>query len=235
MTTDPPRRTAPDRALPLAFVADLDAPELTPGDRHHLERVRRLRAGDALTVGDGAGRWRVVTFRPTLEPTGEVVGVAAPTPALTVAVALVKGERPEWAVQKLTEVGVDRIVLFAAARSVVRWDAASAARNVVRLRAVARQAAAQCHRPWLAEVADLATFATVAALPGAVLAHPDGAPPTLARPSVLVGPEGGWSPEEEAAVSDHVVVGAHVLRAETAAVVAGALLAALRAGTVAER
>lgn len=221
----------PDRRVPLAFVADLEAPELTPGDRHHLERVRRLRPGDALTVGDGAGRWRGVAFGPTLEPTGGVLSVPASPPDLTVAVALVKGERPEWAVQKLTEVGVDRIVAFAAARSVVHWDPAKAARNVVRLRTIAREAAAQCHRPWLPEV-DLTTFAMVAGLPGAALAHPDGGPPSLTRPTLLVGPEGGWSPEEEAAVPDHVVVGIHVLRAETAAVVAGALLAALRAGTV---
>ena len=234
VTSHPARPAAPDRAVPLAFVADLDVPELTPGDRHHLERVRRLRPGDALTVGDGAGRWRVAAFGPTLEPTGAVLSAPASTPALTVAVALAKGDRPEWAVQKLTEVGVDRIVAFAAARSVVHWDPAKAARNVVRLRAIAREAAAQCHRPWLPEVSDLATFATVAALPGAALAHPDGRAPTLTRPTVLVGPEGGWSPEEEAAVPDHVVVGAHVLRAETAAVVAGALLAALRDGRVAE-
>ncbi|MBA2496045.1 MAG: RsmE family RNA methyltransferase, partial [Acidimicrobiia bacterium] len=128
----------PDRRVPLAFVADLEAPELTPGDRHHLERVRRLRPGDALTVGDGAGRWRGVAFGPTLEPTGEVVAAAASTPALTVAIALTKGERPEWAVQKLTEVGVDRIVAFRAARSVVRWDEAREAKHLARLRRVAR-------------------------------------------------------------------------------------------------
>ena len=113
-----------------------------------------------------------------------------PDPPITIAFALVKGERPELAVQKLTELGVDRIVPFVAERSVVRWDAAKADRQAARLRAIAREAAMQCRRRWLPEVAELATFAEAAALPGAALADRDGEPPTLARPVVLVGPGG---------------------------------------------
>ena len=85
------------------------------------------------------------------------------------------------------------------------------------------EAAAQAHRPHLAEVADVATFAEVATLPGATLAHLDGGPPAADTRTVLVGPEGGWSPAEEAAVASWVRIGPHVLRAETAALVAGAL------------
>lgn len=187
-----------------------------------------MRAGDRLTVGDGAGRFRVVRFGPDLDVDGPTVAVPRPTPAIAVAFALTKGDRPELAVQKLTEVGVDVITPFVSARTVVRWDAAKAARNVARWRAIAREAAAQCHRAWLPTVGDVVAFDAAAALPGAALAHPDGDPPTLGRPTVLVGPEGGWSPEEEAAVADRVRLGPHVLRSETAAVVAGALLAALR-------
>ena len=63
---------------------------------------------------------------------------------------------------------------------------------------------------------------------------PAGAPPTLDRPVVLIGPEGGWTPDERGAGLPMVRLAANVLRAETAAITAGALLAALRAGLLAE-
>ena len=78
-----------DHPGPLVFVADLAAPELGPEDRHHLERVLRLRPGAPLTVGDGAGGWRPAAFGPALEPTGPVVRTARPEPTLTVAVKVV--------------------------------------------------------------------------------------------------------------------------------------------------
>lgn len=232
----------PDRRLPFALVEDLDEPVLAPDEHHHLARVRRLRDGDPLTAGDGRGRFRPVRFGTPLRPDGDVVAVPAPSPRLTVAFALTKGDKPELVVQKLVEVGVDRIVPFVADRSVVRWDDAKAARNVERWRVIARAAAAQAHRPWLAEVDAVRTFAELAAeladAPGAALAHPDapsgggdggdGGPghPT----SVLVGPEGGWSLAEEAAVARRVGLGPHVLRAETAAIVAASRMVAAHRG-----
>jgi 16S rRNA (uracil1498-N3)-methyltransferase len=183
-------------------------------------------------VSDGAGRWRPCHFGAALEPTGEIQDSGPVTPPVTIAVALTKGERLDWAVQKLTEVGVDRIVPFAATRSVVRWDAGRAAHHVERLRRIARQAAMQSRRTWLPSVEDLAAFADVAATPGAALAEPGGEPPSLKRPAVLVGPEGGWAPEEASATLPRVDLGPTVLRTETAAVAAGALLCALRAGLV---
>jgi len=68
----------------------------------------------------------------------------------------------------------------------------------------------------------------------AALADASGAPPTLDRPVVLIGPEGGWTPDERGAGLPMVRLAANVLRAETAAITAGALLAALRAGLLAE-
>ena len=215
-----------------AFVAELDAPELDDRDRHHLERVLRLRVGDQITVSDGRGGWRTCRLGPVLEPTGAVAREPRPWPKIAVAFALVKGERPEWAVQKLTELGVDRIAPFAAARSVVRWDGERAARQTERLRRVAREAAMQCRRTWLPEVEELADFAAVAGRPGAVLADREGGPPSLPGGPVLVGPEGGWSPEELAVNLPRMALGAHVLRAETAAVAVGTLLGALRSGLV---
>jgi 16S rRNA (uracil1498-N3)-methyltransferase len=213
------------------FVADLDQPALDAADRHHLERVLRLRTGEEITVSDGSGGWRRCAFGRTLEPLGGVAREPRPVPPITVAFAPVKGDRPEWTVQKLTELGADRIIPFVAARSVVRWPSDRARAQVERLRRIAREAASQSRRVWLPEVEELSTFGDLAACRGATLAHPDGGLPSLA-PLVLVGPEGGWSDEELGAGLARMRLGAHILRAETAAVAACTLLAALRAGII---
>ena len=191
-----------------------------------------MRPGSEVTVSDGAGGRLLCRFGPALEPLGPVERLPRPAPEVTVAFALVKGERPEWAVQKLTEMGVDRIVPLLSARSVVRWPPGDAGGQVARLRRVAREAAVQSRRVWLPVVEGVTSFATVAGEPGAALAHPGGGPPALARPTVLIGPEGGWDDAELAAGPVVVGLGPSLLRTETAAVVAGALLCGLRAGVV---
>jgi 16S rRNA (uracil1498-N3)-methyltransferase len=218
-----------------AFVGDLDTPVLSAEDHRHFTRVLRLPVGSAITVSNGCGEWRVTCLQVQLplKVTSDVVAEPRPAPPLTVAFALVKGERPELVVQKLTELGVDRIVPFVAERSVVRWDAAKAERHVARWREIARQAAMQSRRTWLPDVNTLSTFSDAASLPGAVRADVEGEPPSLDRPVVLVGPEGGWSPDERSAPLPSVRLGANVLRAETAAITAGAIFAALRSGLIA--
>jgi 16S rRNA (uracil1498-N3)-methyltransferase len=234
-----PEASGPDAAVPdgrggpHAFVDDLTRPHLADDDRHHLARVLRLRQGDALTVSDGVGSWRACRFGAELEPVGEIVRTTAPAVALTVGFALVKGGRPELIVQKLTELGVDRIIPFVAARSVVRWDDARSARQAERLDRVAREAAMQCRRCFLPDVAACTTFDVMAGEPGVVLAERDGRAPDLSTSVVLVGPEGGWTEDERRSVSDHVGFGAQVLRSETAALAVAAVLGALRAGIVA--
>jgi 16S rRNA (uracil1498-N3)-methyltransferase len=218
-----------------AFVDDLDHPQLRAEDRHHFERVLRLRPGAAITVSDGLGGWRPCSIGAELEARGPVHHDPAPTPALTIGFALVKGERPELIVQKVTELGADRVIPFVAARSVVRWDSDKAARQHERLVAIAREAAMQSRRTWLPAIEPLVPFAQVAALPGAALAQRGGGPPSLALPVLLVGPEGGWATEELAVGLPHVDLGPHVLRAETAAIGAIAVVAALRGGLVAPR
>ena len=187
-----------DHPGPLIFVDDLDAPVLDRDDAHHLRRVLRVRPGDPLTLADGAGQWWTARRGDQPEPTSETREQPAPAPALTVGFALVKGSRPELAVQKLCELGIDRIIPFRADRSVVRWDDATAVVAVARLRSVARAAAMQSHRPRLPVVDDVTDLAPLTALPGVALADRSGAPPTLRSPSLLVGPEGGWSDEERA-------------------------------------
>jgi 16S rRNA (uracil1498-N3)-methyltransferase len=223
-----------DHPGPLVFVDDLDVPLLSAGDQHHLERVLRLRVGDGLTVADGRGRWRRAELAADRHPTpiGEVITTVSPDPTLAVGFALVKGDKPEVVVQKLTELGIDRIVPFRSERSVVRWDDAKAAKAVTRLRAVARSAAMQCHRPQLPEVLEVADLADLRAEPGAVMADRAGERLRLEHQLVLVGPEGGWATAEQALDLPRVALGGHVLRAETAAITAGALLAALRAQLV---
>ncbi len=222
-----------DQPGPFVFVEDLDAPALGDDDRHHVVRVLRTRPGAPLVLGDGVGGWRLGVLGPTdVEAAGPVQRWTPTSPTITIAFALVKGDKPELIVQKLTELGVDRIVPFRAERSVVRWDDTKAAKAVIRLRTVARAAAMQSHRPLLPIVEDVADLADLAARPGAAMADRTGAPPSLDRPTVLVGPEGGWT-DEERGRAPAVGLGENVLRAETAAVTAGALLTALRAGSVA--
>ena len=184
-------------------------------------------------MSDGLGGRLACRFGPELEVVGEVEQVPRPEPLVTVAFAVVKGQRPEWAVQKLTEIGVDRIVPLVSARSVVRWPAGESATQLARLRRVAREASVQSRRVWLPVVDAVTRFETVAGEPGACVAHFRGQPPSLERPVVLVGPEGGWDDEELVAAGEATVgLGLSVLRTETAAVVAATLLCALRDGIV---
>lgn len=236
-----PRSAAPSNESLLiatvahAFVDDLGDPVLSADDRHHLEKVLRLRAGDEVTVSDGAGGRLACQFGPALERVGEVERVLRAEPLVTVAFAVVKGQRPEWAVQKLTEIGVDRIVPLLAARSVVRWPAGESASQLARLRRVAREASVQSRRVWLPEVDPVTPFGSLVGQAGVCVAHPGGGPPSLGRPVVVIGPEGGWDDAELALAGRAgapVGLGPSVLRTETAAVVAGTLLCALRAGTV---
>ncbi len=228
------------------FVDDPAHPVLAEEDAHHLGRVLRLRPGEEVIVADGRGGWARTLWRGDGDldplagdgPAGVAVvqREARAEPALTVAFAPVKGERPEWVVQKLTELGIDRIVPLRSERSVVRWSGARGQSAVERLRRVGREAAAQCRRVWLPEVADTVPFAELASLGGpgeVVLAQLSGDRPTPAQRVVAVGPEGGWTTAELDSGLPTVGFGLSVLRAETAAVTAGALLASLRTGTVA--
>jgi len=210
---------------PHVFVADIDHPQLDDDDRHHLERVLRLRPGDQLTLGDGVGRWRSARFGAELTDLGTPVVVPAEPVELTVGLALVKGSRPELVVQKLTELGIDHIALFVAERSVVRWDESKIEVQRGRLGRIAREAAMQCRRVWMPTLEILADLGRLAARPGVALAHFDGEPVGPDHRGVLIGPEGGFTESELAMSADHVSLGRHVQRAETAALSAGVLLA----------
>ena len=216
----------PSTHAPHIFVDDLEALELDPADDHHL-RVLRIPVGAAIIACDGRGAWRLCRRTATIEADGPTTTGARATPSISIAFALTKGDKPELVVQKLTELGVDRIVPFFAERSVVRWDDARAQRNLERLRRVAREAAMQSRRINLPVLTDVASVASIGAQ-GFVRADRGGEPLSLRSPSVAIGPEGGWSDDERRSWPGSVALAATVLRAETAAIAAASILMAHR-------
>lgn len=213
------------------YVDDLEAPVLGADDRHHLERALRLRDGEAVTASDGRGSWRSMRWS-----AGDVVSVGdvhhdRRVVSLTVAAAMPKGDRLEWMVEKLTELGVDRIVLLQCERGVVRWDSDRATKSMERLTRIVRAAASQSRRVWLPSlVGPLEAAGFLAAQPDAALCEPAGPGLAASEPlpgCLVVGPEGGFSPAELGACHHRVSLGPTILRVETAAVAAAAQWTAL--------
>jgi 16S rRNA (uracil1498-N3)-methyltransferase len=209
---------------------------LTGEEGRHAAKVRRIGVGEQVTVSDGRGQVADCEVSAVL-PSGLQLtvlarrSVAVPSPRLVVVQALPKGERAELAVETMTELGVDEIVPWAAARSVVQWQGDRGAKAHARWQRVAREAAKQSRRPWVPTVAPLASTASVAALLAAAAAGlvlheaASAAFAELAMPSVgdvvvVVGPEGGISAEELSAFATvgalSVRLGEPVLRTSTA-------------------
>ncbi len=210
----------------------------------HAVTVRRLRAGERVVVADGSGggiRGEVLeaTKAGLRVRVDEVLDEPEPAVRLVVAQALAKGDRAELAVEMLTEVGVAEVVPWQASRSVARWSADRVERGLGRWRSTVREAAKQSRRLRVPDVAEpVGTPALTDRLAAADLAlvlHEDADSPIAAvelpaagEVVVVVGPEGGISPEELAAFAEAgartVRVGDHVLRTSTAGVVALAAL-----------
>lgn len=222
-----------------------DTVALTGAEAHHAAAVRRVRVGEEVTLGDGRGAWLTGVVE-AAEPKRVDVRVTerddipAPSPRITLVQALAKGDRDELAVQAATELGVDEIVPWQAARSVSRWDAAKAEKGRVRWETIAREAAKQAHRAWIPSVTAIATTKQLAARTEAsvVLILEPTATATLTglalsdgRDVVLVvGPEGGIAREElellTAAGATPVRLGDTVLRTSTAGPAALAVVSA---------
>ncbi|MHB1090046.1 MAG: RsmE family RNA methyltransferase [Ilumatobacteraceae bacterium] len=213
------------------FVDNLSTPHLSEDDRHHILRVLRVGSHETVSVSDGQGSWSLATVQSDgeLELISELITEPRPEPLLTVAFAPTKGDRPDDVVRKLTEIGIDRIVPIADTKhAVVRWDDVKAVKHTERLRRIVREAAMQSRRLWLPEITLPYALADVVKHYAAALAEPDGARIKSTHTCIAIGPEGGFSPEELELSSQHVSLGDGILRGETAAIVAGALLAAQR-------
>lgn len=193
-------------------------------------------------ASDGAGRYRPCRVRGgrhqfSLEADGPIATEPMPAPAITVAFSLVKADRAEWAAAKLAEIGVDRIVPLVCDRTVVRPGGER--RRDARLGRIVRESAMQARLtrlPLLCPPVPLPAFMKTEDAAALSVAEPGGAPPDLSAPVVLVGPEGGWSTDEDARFDEvgarRVGLADSVLRVETAAVVAGGIFCALRIGLV---
>ncbi|WP_030418324.1 16S rRNA (uracil(1498)-N(3))-methyltransferase [Streptomyces sp. NRRL F-5065] len=219
----------------------LDGPE-----GRHAVSVKRLRPGEAVVLTDGRGRWTegVVSAaegkdRLTVGDLAAVREEPRETPRVTVVQALPKGDRGELAVETMTEVGVDAIVPWAASRCVTQWRGDRGLKALAKWRATAREAGKQSRRVRFPEVADAATTKEVAALLAgadfaAVLHESGDAPlataelPRAGEIVLVVGPEGGVSPEELARFAEAGArpyrLGRTVLRTSTAGTAATAAL-----------
>ncbi|MFJ3392444.1 16S rRNA (uracil(1498)-N(3))-methyltransferase [Leifsonia aquatica] len=227
---------------------DLEAAEagarltLTGPEAKHAATVNRTRPGQTVSIGNGRGLVAsgAVVVATGAELTIEVASVRQeerPTLRITLVQALAKGDRDELAIQAATELGVDRVVPWSAARSVSRWEGAKIAKGRDRWSTIVREAAKQSIRAWVPDVGELATTAQVAALAtGAdvLVLEPTGDSALTAftpgeRELVLVvGPEGGIAPAElevlRAAGARIVRLGDTVLRTSTAGPAALAVL-----------
>ncbi len=221
---------------------------LSDDDGFHAATVRRIRPGEQLLLGDGAG----ALARCSVEEAGRnelrarVLSrwtVAPANPPVTVVQALPKAERSELAIELATEAGADALVAWQAARCVARWEGARVDKGLRRWRAVARSAAQQSRRAHIPSVDGVLSTAALTerirdavGSGAAVLALHESASGQLTdldlaqaeSVMLVVGPEGGIAPDELATITDAgafaVRLGPTVLRTSTAAAVAlGAL------------
>lgn len=193
---------------------------------HHLGRVLRLRDGESVSVTDGAGRWLMTTVvrvgsTVRLDAETEVEYEPARSAPITIATAMPKGDRLDWLVQKVTELGVDRIVLLHAERSVVRWKSERGASQLERLQRISDEACRQSRRVWRVSIDE--PVVAVSVLEGFVVAEPGGRDLAPGDRCVAIGPEGGWTVGELDRAAELVSLGSNILRTETAAVAASAL------------
>ena len=214
-------------------------------DARHAVTVARVRSGESLRLGDGAGLvvHGTVTEVDSAELRLRVEGVEhheRPHPRLLLVQALAKGDRDELAAQAATELGIDGVIPWQAARSVSRWEGAKAAKGAARWQSIVREASKQSMRPWLPEVEPLATTGELAARASGsqmLVLDTEGDRPlvtltaaefTGADIMLVVGPEGGITDGElatlEAAGASRVRLGDTVLRTSTAGPAAIAVL-----------
>lgn len=235
------------------FLAELDDPQLgdeialTGDEGRHAVVVRRIAIGEVILLADGAGaavRGPVLSAdKAGLTMRVEEIRSTPQAPVRFIAAqALAKGDRAELAVEMLTEIGVDEVVPWQAARSIVKWVPDRAERHLAKWRAVAREATKQSRRFRVPVVTvpmstrELAlrvpeTALTLILHESATQSITEVELPAEGDVMVIIGPEGGVSEEEldalVAAGGRPVLISDGVLRTSTAGVVALAQLQVL--------
>jgi 16S rRNA (uracil1498-N3)-methyltransferase len=233
------------KAVPwlLAVSGDLEAGRtvvLEPAEARHLTGALRRRPGDEILLADGngsvaeaklitigKGRVEAEILSVRHEPESKPEGV-------TLALAMIDNRAMDWAVQKAVEVGVGRFVPMETERAQVRGKDLGS--RVEHWRRIAMQALKQCRRPWAMEVGDVVSLPELVegSGEGGVIADRGGCAigelPDGVGSLLVVGPEGGFASEENDLFDrlgwPRLRLGPHILRAETAAVVGGAMMVA---------
>ena len=216
---------------------------VTGDDAHHIARSLRMAEGETVVLCDGAGTDYFCTLERIRDDASvcridsSAPSVSEPPYCVTLYQALVKGERMEAAVQKSVEFGVVRIVPFESSRCIVRAREGGGENKLIRLRRIAAEAAKQSGRGILPDVSAPVSFdemlrlASSADLP--LFCYENEQTRRLGKclddfpfragttASIVIGPEGGFSPEEAAAAADAglipVSLGRRILRTESAA------------------
>lgn len=220
------------------LVDDIEQPILSPEDSYHLSIVRRLKDGETITLGDGRGSWRMAVIvrssRKSKEIDFELLGDAQqekkPFPKIVVGFVMPSLDRATWAVQKMTELGVDEIHLLGSEFSVARIDSLGPqGKDFSKLKKVIRESVMQCRSPYSPEVFPVVSLCEfVFDHPGCAMCVPFGeAELTLGVPTII-GPEGGFTHDEMSIVSKKVGLSSNILRSETAAVAVAAVMAISR-------
>ena len=233
-----------------------ESPTLPPDAARHL-KVLRPKDGEEIELFDGKGKWRVYSFGNGKDSASPLLAASqtSQTPqtsqTLTLFACVTKGSRWDWTIEKATELGVTRIVPVISDRTIVRIPKGERAAKRERWMRIAEDAARQSDAKWLPEIREAVDFRD--ALPlvrettcfiGALTDPPS---PPLAKAvgeklekrgegggeegvGVFVGPEGDFTPEELSslmAIAIPTSFGPTILRAETAAIFAVSILAAL--------
>lgn len=223
----------PSWAEPLALTGD---------EARHCTQVTRHSVGDEVVIFDGAGRKALARIDKASKDRVDLLTLSesispAPSAPLTLLQGIVKGDTMEWIIEKAVELGVQRIVPVLTRRSVVRLNAAEAAKKREKWQRVALEACKQCGQAWLPEVAvpcglDLAIQQT-ATVEMKLIASLEPDADTLKREhrtstAIAIGPEGDFTPDEyaqlKAAAWQPWSLGVLTLRSETAAICALSIL-----------
>jgi len=209
-------------ALTQLRVADVQRPELSRDDDHHLRRVLRATVGEELVVTDGRGSWSLCEVATIgLSRVSPVTVDPTPTPT-TLYLAPLKGDRSEWAIAKATELGITTVVPLLSARLAVKFKGEVRDKNIARWQRIADEACGQCRRTYDLRVTEPLTPADIPH--DVAIAEFDGESDWSGVRAIAIGPEGGWAEGEWDTGRRRLSLGPTVLRAETAAVVASSLL-----------